>query len=118
VTFAELCALTGRAPRELRFLISEGFVPPPDGSRRTPDYGEAHATAVSQYFELREGGLMPAQIKALMSQNQMVGRKIWCQLETIPGLDVKVEQSILAGPDAEKIILAAVRAAVKKLKSP
>lgn len=117
MTFAELCALTGKPPRELRFLISEGFVPPPSGSRRDPHYGVPHLAAVRKYSELREGGLMPVQIKALMAQNQEVGSRTWRQLETIPGLDLKVDQSLLAGADAEKIILAAVRAAVKKAQN-
>jgi MerR family copper efflux transcriptional regulator len=57
---------TGTAERQIRYLISEGFVPPPRGGRANADYGEDHVEAVNRYARLKELGFPPAAIRLLL----------------------------------------------------
>ena len=66
MTLRELTALTGIAERQLRYLIAEGFMPPPRGGRAHADYGEDHVAAIGRYMALRRTGLPPSAIKLLM----------------------------------------------------
>ena len=68
----ELMSLTGLAERQVRFLISEGFMPPPSGGRANADYGEAHVTAARRYLRLKELGFPPGAIKVLLSAREGV----------------------------------------------
>ena len=61
-----LIELTGTAERQVRYLISEGFVPPPRGGRANADYGEDHVEAVTRYALLKELGFPPAAIRVLL----------------------------------------------------
>ena len=45
----ELIERTGVPERQVRYLISEGFVPPPTGGRAKADYGQDHVAAVTRY---------------------------------------------------------------------
>ncbi len=62
----ELIERTGTAERQIRYLISEGFVPPPRGGRANADYGEDHVEAVTRYAHLKELGFPPAAIRLLL----------------------------------------------------
>ncbi|HLY56992.1 MAG TPA: helix-turn-helix domain-containing protein [Stellaceae bacterium] len=59
----------GLTPRHVRFLIAEGFVPPPRGGRATASYGEDHVAAILRYQRLREAGLPPAAIRVVMASD-------------------------------------------------
>ena len=63
---SDLIERTGTAPRQIRYLISEGFVPPPRGGRANADYGEDHVEAVTRYSLLKELGFPPAAIRMLL----------------------------------------------------
>lgn len=52
-------------PRFVRFLISEGILPPPGGSRTRPDYGADHERRCRAYFFLRDHGFSVEQIRLL-----------------------------------------------------
>jgi DNA-binding transcriptional MerR regulator len=62
----ELTDVTGVAERQVRYLIAEGFIPPPRGGRANADYGEDHVAAIRRYVRLRELGFPPAAIKLLL----------------------------------------------------
>jgi DNA-binding transcriptional MerR regulator len=66
----ELSKLTGQAERQIRYMIAEGFVPPPLGGRATADYGEDHVTAIRRYTVLRQQGLPPQAIRVLLASGQ------------------------------------------------
>ena len=63
---AALAALTGLTERQIRFLISEGFVPPPTGGRAHADYGDDHTEAVTRYMRMKAIGFPPAAIRLLL----------------------------------------------------
>jgi len=62
----DLIERTGTAERQIRYLISEGFVPPPRGGRANADYGEDHVEAVTRYVRLKGLGFPPAAIRLLL----------------------------------------------------
>ncbi|MDX2308300.1 MAG: helix-turn-helix domain-containing protein [Hyphomicrobium sp.] len=62
----ELSTLTGEPERQIRYMIAEGFVPPPSGGRATADYGEEHVAAIRRYASLRQQGFPPQAIRVLI----------------------------------------------------
>lgn len=63
----ELASLTGTPERQIRYMIAEGFVPPPRGGRAHADYGDGHVAAIRQYMSLRQQGFPPQAIKVLLA---------------------------------------------------
>ena len=68
----ELVRLTGVAERQVRFLIAEGFVPPPGGGRANADYGDDHVAAIGRYTRLHDLGFPPAAIRILLQAEEGV----------------------------------------------
>ena len=66
----ELTDLTGVPERQVRYLIAEGFIPPPRGGRANADYGEDHVAAIRRYARLRVLGFPPAAIKLLLQARE------------------------------------------------
>ncbi len=66
----DLTARTGTTERQVRYLIGEGFIPPPRGGRSTADYGEDHVAAIARYSRLRDLGFPPAAIRLLLQARE------------------------------------------------
>jgi MerR family copper efflux transcriptional regulator len=103
VKIRELTVLTGVPERQVRYLIAEGFVPPPRGGRANADYGEDHVSAIRRYARLRELGFPPAAIKLLLDARE------GAPFPVAPGVTLIVDPAILAsgadvGPLAERIV--------------
>ena len=64
--FPELIQLVGLAPRQVRYLISEKFIPPPTGGRAHASYGQEHVDAIERYKRLKQLGFTPAAIRRLL----------------------------------------------------
>lgn len=64
--FDELVSVTGVTARQIRYLVGEGFVPPPTGGRTHARYDETHVTAIARYERLRRLGFPPAAIRLLL----------------------------------------------------
>ena len=95
----ELAALTGAAERQIRYMISEGFVPPPRGGRANADYGDDHAAAIRRYLALREQGFPPSAIKVLVENDRGT------PFEIAPGITLKIAFHLLgSGTDPEPLI--------------
>ncbi len=62
----ELKERTDTTERQVRYLIAEGFIPPPRGGRSNADYGEDHVAAITRYMRLRDLGFPPAAIRLLL----------------------------------------------------
>ena len=67
---AELTTKTGVPERQIRYLISEGFVPAPRGGRAHADYGDDHVAAIERYGRLHDLGFPPAAIKLLLETKE------------------------------------------------
>ena len=68
----KLTALTDIPERQVRYLIAEGFMPPPRGGRSNAEYGDDHVAAIRRYTRLRELGFPPAAIKLLLGDQRIV----------------------------------------------
>jgi MerR family transcriptional regulator, copper efflux regulator len=81
----ELTSQTGITARQVRFLIAEGFVPPPSGATASADYGDQHVTAIRRYQYFHDLGYPPAAIKLLFQGQGAIPIKI------APGITLNVE---------------------------
>jgi DNA-binding transcriptional MerR regulator len=98
----ELTDLTGVAERQVRYLIAEGFIPPPHGGRANADYTEDHVAGIHRYSRLRELGFPPAAIKLLLQARE------GAPIPVGPGVTLVVDPAIIgsgadAGPLAKRI---------------
>jgi hypothetical protein len=95
----DLIDRTGTAERQIRFLIAEGFVPPPRGGRSNADYGDDHVEAVIRYARLKDLGFPPAAIRLLL------GATAGIPFPISRGITLVVDTSQLAsGADVEPIV--------------
>jgi DNA-binding transcriptional MerR regulator len=98
----ELIATTGIAERQLRYLISEGFVPPPRGGRSNAEYGEDHVLAIQRYGRLRELGFPPAAIKLLLDA------KDGAPFPVAPGVTLVIDPELIGSGKPVKPMLALI----------
>ena len=85
----ELSLLTGEPERQIRYMIAEGFVPPPEGGRANADYGETHVAAIRRYSVLRQHGLPPQAIKVLLAGG------LSAPFAVAPGITLHVEPDLV-----------------------
>lgn len=102
VKIHELRVVSGIPERQVRYLISEGFVPPPRGGRANADYGEDHVAAIRRYTKLRELGFPPAAIKLLLDARE------GAPFPVAPGVTLVLDPNLLgsgkpAGPLAKRV---------------
>jgi DNA-binding transcriptional MerR regulator len=95
----ELAARTGLAERQIRYLIDEGFIPPPRGGRANADYEDDHVAAIARYTRLRDLGFPPAAIKLLLETTE------GAPFPVAPGLTLVIDPKLLgSGASVEPII--------------
>jgi DNA-binding transcriptional MerR regulator len=99
VRLTELIARTGIAERQVRYLISEGFIPPPSGGRANADYGDDHVAGIRRYMRLRELGFPPAAIKLLL------GARDGTPFPVVPGITLLISPDMVAsGADVAPLL--------------
>jgi MerR family transcriptional regulator, copper efflux regulator len=95
----ELIHLTGIAERQVRYLIAEGFIPPPRGGRANADYGEDHVAAIRRYARLRDLGFPPAAIKLLLHARE------GAPIPVAPGITLVVDPALIgSGTDVGPLV--------------
>jgi MerR family transcriptional regulator, copper efflux regulator len=95
----ELTARTGLAERQVRYLIAEGFIPPPSGGRSNADYSEDHVAAITRYTRLRDLGFPPAAVKLLLQTSE------GAPFPVAPGLTLVIDPRLLgSGAPVDPII--------------
>ena len=112
---AELADTTETEPRQIRWLIAEGIVPRPGGTRSRPDYGLEHVRAILHYREQRRRGLSPAQVKAVLRERAREADGL--ELPVAPGVTLRVEPEALGALDPAEIgrrVAAELRRAMEK----
>ena len=98
MTLRELIRLTGIAERQVRYLIAEGFVPPPRGGRAYADYGDDHVTAIRRYMALRRTGLPPSAIRLVLEDGHAV------PFPVMPGVTLSLDPALIgAGQDVDAL---------------
>ena len=97
----ELIEVAEITERQVRYLIAEGFIPPPRGGRSTADYGEDHLAAIRRYSRLRELGFPPAAIKLMLEAKEGV------PFPVAAGISLTIDPELLgSGADPAPIIKA------------
>ncbi len=95
----ELTSLTKIPERQVRYLIAEGFVPPPRGGRANADYGEDHIAAVRRYTRLRDLGFPPAAIKLLLEARE------GAPFPVAPGITLVIDPEMLgSGAEVDPLV--------------
>ena len=85
----ELAAQTGTTERQIRYLIAEGFLPPPSGGRARAVYGEEHLAGIHRYARLRDLGFPPAAIRLLLDARE------GAPFPVAPGVTLVVDPSLI-----------------------
>lgn len=68
MTLSDLAERLGVPPRQIRFMISEGILPPAARTGRAADaYDDEHVTKGQRYLALHRLGMKPGSIKVLMA---------------------------------------------------
>ncbi|MGA7324045.1 MAG: helix-turn-helix domain-containing protein [Rhodomicrobium sp.] len=95
----ELAAVTGIPERQVRYLIAEGFIPPPRGGRAHANYGGDHVEAIRRYSRLRELGFPPAAIKVLLQSGE------GAPFPVAPGVTLVLDPALIgSGMESEPLI--------------
>ncbi len=109
--FDDLVDVAGTTPRQIRYLIAEGFVPPPTGGRTYATYSDVHVTAIRRYDRLRSLGFPPAAIRLLLDAREGVPVPI------ISGLTLVIAPELIGSGGDVSGIAAKVAAKVEELLS-
>lgn len=107
----ELTEIAGVTARQVRFLIAEGFVPPPSGGRATAEYGPEHLAALRRYEALRALGFAPAAIRLLLQARQGIPAPI------APGITLVIDPEMIGAGGDIGALTAIVRAQLSALLS-
>ncbi len=97
----ELAGATGTEPRQIRWLIAEGIVPRPGGTRSRPEYGPVHVRAILHYRDERRRGLSPAQVKAVL--HERARRTVGLEVHVASGVTLRIEPEALDVLDPDEV---------------
>jgi len=106
----ELAQRAGVTPRQVRYLIAEGFVPPPQGGRATATYGEAHEVALRRYMALKGTGLSPGAIRILLEGSMAA------VFQVIPGVSLHVDPHLLGGGIDQDLVVRRIKSVLESLE--
>lgn len=109
--FDDLVAITGTTPRQIRYLIAEGFVPPPTGGRTHATYSDVHVRAIRRYDQMRSLGFPPAAIRLLLDAREGIPVPI------IDGLTLVIAPDLIGSGGDVPGVAAKVATKVKELLS-
>lgn len=107
--FDELVQSTGVAGRQIRYLISEGFVPPPTGGRTYATYSDNHVRAIRRYERLKGLGFPPAAIRLLLDAKEGIPVPI------VPGLTLVIAPELIGSGDDASAIAAKAAGKIEEL---
>ncbi len=111
MTLSELADRLRVPPRQIRFMIAEGILPPAARTGRGADgYGEEHVSKGLRYLALHRLGMKPGSIKVLMAFDGAV------PIVQEHGVEVRVDPSLSPADLDVDAILAAVRTALDTYK--
>ncbi len=89
MTLAELAQAVDVPPRQIRYMIAEGCLPPAATTGRGADaYGDEHLAKARRYTTLHRLGMKPAAIKVLMAFDEAI------PIVQTPGLELRVDPSV------------------------
>jgi len=105
----ELEAATGVSARNIRYLITEGILPPPVGQARAAQYSDEHLRILRVYTEAKAEGISSLDV----IRRRITGEGSRSMVSVMPGIELTIEpENIPAGTSVEDI-MAAIRIAVE-----
>lgn len=95
----DLVAATGENARQIRYLISEGVVPRPDGRTGGASYGERHVEAVRAWRRMRSAGMRLSDIRRSVAAARPL------EAEYAPGVRLTLDPLALgwSSPDPDRL---------------
>jgi DNA-binding transcriptional MerR regulator len=105
----ELEAATGVSARNIRYLITEGILPPPEGSGRAARYTDEHVRILQVYTEAKAEGVGSLGI----IRRRIAGEEGRSTTVVVPGIELVVDRDVLDGDLTVEQIMAALKAAVE-----
>lgn len=112
MTLAELADRLGIQPRQIRFMIAEGILPPASKTGRSADaYEEAHVLKGQRYLALYRMGMKPGSIKVLMAFDDAV------PILQEGGIELRIDPRIAPQELDVELILSAVERALRTYKN-
>lgn len=107
MNLAELADRLGVPPRQIRFMIAEGILPPAAKTGRAADaYDETHVTKGQRYLALHRMGMKPGSIKVLMAFDDAI------PILQCHAVELRVDPHVPPDELDVEVILAAVGAAL------
>ena len=89
MTLAELAEAAGVPPRQIRFIIAEGILPPAAKTGRSADaYSDKHLARARRYMTLHGLGMKPSAIKVLMAFDEAI------PILQARGVELRVDPSV------------------------
>lgn len=86
------------AARQVRYLITQGIIPGPGGTRHEPEYSSVHLEGIRRYLKLKEAGLSVVTIRRLSEG---------LDYKVAPGITLSITPSDLPpGMNADEITIA------------
>ena len=105
MTLVELAEAVDVPPRQIRFMIAEGVLPPASKTGRAADaYGEEHLSKARRYMMLHKLGMKPSAIKVLMAFDEAI------PIFQTSGIEVRVDPNV----DPKEIDLKSTLEAISK----
>lgn len=112
MTLAELAERLNVQPRQIRFMIAEGILPPAAKTGRSADaYDEAHFLKGQRYMALHRMGMKPGSIKVLMAFDDAV------PILQEQGIELRIDPQIAPHELDVKAILSAVEQALRTYRN-
>lgn len=89
MTLSEMAAALDVPPRQIRFMIAEGFVPPASTTGRGADaYGDLHLAKARRYMTMHGMGMKPSAIRVLMAFDDAL------PIFQGPGVELRVDPAL------------------------
>jgi DNA-binding transcriptional MerR regulator len=99
----ELEEATGHPARLIRYLISEGVVPPPEGATRAATYDERHVEALRRYADLKSRGVASLDvIRAELAKPDAQPEEMI--LQPADGVELRIAAHALQRLDVEAVL--------------
>ena len=112
MTLAELAERLGIQPRQIRFMIAEGILPPAAKTGRSADaYEEAHVSQGQRYLALYRMGMKPGSIKVLMAFDGAV------PILQDRGIELRIDPQVTPQQLDVEAILSAIKQALRTYKN-
>jgi Predicted transcriptional regulators len=105
----ELEAATGVSARNIRYLISEGILPPPEGAARAARYTDEHLRILRIYSEAKAEGVNSLEV----IKRRIAGVESRSSTAIVPGIELIVDKDVLDRKLTVDEIMAALRAVVE-----